>query len=142
MVGRIWRLLPALILVFSLGRSFKANAGSIPCPAVIAEVHRRTRLGSGKTPDVSEVAKGLHTEIFWVEQCMRVYGLRPRGKSLENKEGREEYFERLEEEEPEEKAAEEIDAGERLNRDERDDKPRQLRPKKTPTPGGFKDLDW
>ena len=89
-------------------------------------------------PDLSVVARKLGTQVLWVEHCMRSYGRNPRRPGRENAEGREEFFERLEEEELEEKASEDLEAGEDVPRELRD-KPRVLRPKKTPTPGGFRE---
>jgi len=120
------------------------SALRVPCDRVISRLNHEEGSEHGTAPDMSRVAKQLHTTVTWVERCMLAYGRRPRRPGLESAESREQHLEDLEEQEPEEVAPEDIAEPGARERKEHPEKERVTHVKPPPTPGGFFDYyrDW
>lgn len=83
-------------------------AGQVPCAAVLKQLHRTEGRGDYRGADARRVARSLDTSVAWVEECAAVYGrrLRPGRAPRVNREEVDSFWE---ENEPEERAIEELE---------------------------------
>ena len=125
-------MVAAAVLLFAWVRV--AAAVRVDCAEVISHINREIRLGGGRYPDMSRLAKELGTSTIWVEHCMRAYGRRLRRPGWESAESREKALELLEEEEPEESGPEDVEEPGAREREERPEKFRYMKVRPTPTP--------
>lgn len=113
-----------------------------PCDQIISRYDSDPSGQHGHVVDISAIARELHTSVIWVERCMLASGKRVNHSHLQSVESAEDRLEALEEDEPEESAPEEIDAGPEPK--EHEEVPRVLKnpSKRIPTPGtGYESPD-
>jgi len=80
--------------------------GRVPCEEIVSAVDHHFRADKALAANVAVIAKRLGTTQLWVGHCMLVYGRRV-PEALEN-EANEDVLEKLEEDEPEESANEDV----------------------------------
>jgi hypothetical protein len=103
------------------------------CVEVMSEVHRNIRKRGGRPPGAAAVADQLHTDVVWVERCMRSYGRVPADRSRTSGAARERLEAAIEEGEPLYRDPDAPDVQPKPRRE----RERRLHPKVEPTPDPF-----
>ena len=116
------------------GMKARSVGRRVGCDEVVSRVDREKRAGHGRAADMSSLAQRLGTTVFWVEHCMLTYGRRPKRPGVESAEIREERMESLEENEPEETAAEDVPEPGAAERPFHPARERRLKLQPPPTP--------
>ncbi len=123
-------------------RSGSGDERRAPCDQIMSRYDADPNVPLGRAVDISAIAQELHTSVIWVERCMLASGKRVAHSHLQSVESAEDRLEGLEEDEPEESAPEEIEAGREPK--EHEERPRVLKnpSKRIPTPGtGYESPD-